>query len=331
MGRRNPSFGVCVRRVAAPGVAMILAATAGAAQARDPFVFATFNQGALARHAPLPAPAAAAPGVGSAITVDWTNETVLEQAPGEDLRIDGEAVRLGLQHRWTWGGTVLGIELPLLVTGGGVLDSTIENWHDWFGLPNGGREQLAQDAYRYRYLRNGTPVFDFGGSDAVVGDLRLSAARCTQGGGCWRALLQLPTADADRLLGGGLGLSAWYERGYALDDASRWTGAIAAGASALRSDGPLEEQQETLVPFGWLSLGYALTPSLEAGVQFYGHGPLYDDSELEALSRAGGQIVFGFRYRATAHTQWRLAVQEDLITRSSPDFVIHLGADWGGV
>src|SRR5690606_36588858 len=100
---------------------------------------------------------------------------------------------------------------PLLVTGGGMLDSMIENWHDWFGLPNGGRDQIARDQYRYQYLRGGQPpmqlptqpqpIFDIGGSDAGIGDIRLGVARCGEAGGCWRALAQLPTGDADRLLG----------------------------------------------------------------------------------------------------------------------------------
>ncbi|SFF23203.1 Protein of unknown function [Fontimonas thermophila] len=303
-------------------------AGATAAQAREPFVFAAFNQAALARHAPLPAPAAFAPHAGMAVVLDWTNETVLEQAGGEQVRLDGEALRLGLSRRWAWDDAVIGVELPLLVTGGGVLDAVIEHWHEWFGLPNGGREQIAQDEYRYRYVRDGVTVFDVGGSDDGIGDLRLSTARCIGTAGCWRALVQLPTADADRLLGGGLGGSLWYERGYALDRAGRWRGAIAGGGAALRADGPLKAQQRTRVPFGWVSLGYALTDVLDAGVQVYAHGALYDGSALDALSRAGGQVVFGVRYRGAAG-QWWLAVQEDALTRSSPDFVIHVAADWG--
>ncbi|MFP5306771.1 MAG: hypothetical protein ACLGI7_13230, partial [Gammaproteobacteria bacterium] len=59
-----------------------------------------------------------------------------------------------------------------------------------------------------------------------------------------------------------------------------------------------------------------------------GHAPLYDDSALDALTKSGGQLVFSFRYFGVAGTQWRLALQEDLVTQSSPDFVIHVAADW---
>ena len=82
------------------------------------------------------------------------------------------------------------------------------------------------------------------------------------------------------------------------------------------------------MPFGWLSLGYALTDALDAGVQFYWHAPLYDDSGLAALADPGGQLVFGFAYRSAAGTQWRLGIQEDPNIDASPDFVIHLSIDW---
>ncbi|MGB1562021.1 MAG: DUF3187 family protein [Sinimarinibacterium flocculans] len=311
--------------------AALLALVVPVAAASEAFVFPAFNQAALARHAPLPAPEGDAAD-GGRLTLDWTSESHFEQAGDEFLLLDGEILRLGLQQRWTWAGMQWSAELPLLVTGGGVLDSMIENWHDWFGLPNGGRDQIPRDQYRYQYQRGGQPpgetVFDIGGSDTAIGDIRLGLARCADGGGCWRALAQLPTGDADRLLGGGAGLSAWYERAYALGGTQRWSGAFAAGAGAVRGDGPVEDRQKTLVPFGWASLGYALLPSLQAGAQLYAHGPLYADSDLDAFTRSGLQVVFGFRYRSPGGIWWNLAVQEDPITKSSPDFVIHLASTW---
>lgn len=312
-----------LRTVCAAALALMCS---GVTEAGDAFVFPAFNQATLARHAPLPTPEGAAVD-GMRVTLDWTSESHFEQAGDEFLLLDGEILRLALQHRWTWAGLRWRAELPLLLTGGGVLDSMIENWHDWFGLPNGGRDQIPRDQYRYQYRVNDRAVFDIGGSDAAIGDVRLGVARCDQAGGCWRALAQWPTGDADRLLGGGAGLSASYERAYTLGAAARWSGVLAAGAGAARGKGPVEAQQKTLVPFGWASLGYALTPSLQAGAQVYLHGPLYEDSELGAFTRNGLQVVFGFRYRSSSGIWWNLAVQEDPITKSSPDFVIHMAVD----
>ncbi|MGH8443615.1 MAG: DUF3187 family protein [Solimonas sp.] len=314
--------------LAALAVSAASLVAAPAALAAEPFVFGTFNQAALARFAPLPTPQADSTGTGGRVSIDWTNEYVADQNSREDLLLDGESVRVGLAGRIRSGHWLFGAELPLLFTSGGSLDSLIENWHDWFGLPNGGREAEPRDLYRYRYARDGQTLLDLDSGKNGLGDARLYAARCDDGGGCWRTMLQLPTGDADRLMGGGLGLSAWYEQAYALGSAGDWTGSLAAGVSAVRSDGPLKDQQRQVIPFGWASIGYALTQSLDAGLQFYLHGPLYDDSDLDALSQAGGQLAFGFRYRPTPGLSTWLGIQEDVITESSPDFSIHIAADF---
>lgn len=296
--------------------------------AAPPFAFPVFNQAALARQHALPSPEAAAGGEGGRLQLDWTNEVLLEQAGAESVVLDGEALRLALTQRWTWNDWRFSAELPLLLTSGGVLDSMVEEWHEWFGLPNGGRDQLPRDDYRYAYTRGGTTVFDVTDTGAGIGDLRLTAGHCGEELRCLRVMLQLPTGDADQLEGGGLGIAGWYEQGFRLGATERWSGAVAAGASATRADGPLKDQAETLVPFGWASLAYALTERLDAGAQLYAHGPLYDDSALDALTRTGLQLSFGFRYAVGENTYWTLGMQEDLLTRSSPDFSIHLGVDW---
>jgi hypothetical protein len=311
------------------GIAVLGGLIGMPAQAREALVFPGFNQSALARFAALPVPSAGPGQLGPQLTVDWTSESVIDAAGTETLLLDGEILRAGLHYGWQWAGLELGVEVPLLFAGGGLLDAGIESWHDTFGLPNGGREQLPRDDYRYVYERDGQTVFDIDTGDSTVGDIRVSAARCGDGGGCLRALLQLPVADEDALLGGGLGASAWYEQAYVLDSTQRWTGVIAAGLSAQRAAGPLEALQNEVVPFGWVSIGYAITDRVDAGLQFYAHAPLYDDSALQPFSDAGGQLSFGFAFRPHSGSVWRLAVVEDLITESSPDFVIHFSVDLG--
>lgn len=314
-----------IRRLLLPAV-LLLSPVVHATDA--PFVFGTFNQAALARFAPLPTPQADSTDSGYRIALDWTNEYVADQSGGETLLLDGESLRLGLAARLRHGAWLFGAELPLLFTGGGSLDSVIENWHSWFGLPNGGREQRPRGKYAYRYSDNGVTVLDDEHGRSGLGDARLFAARCDDSGGCLRTMLQLPTGDADHLMGGSLGGAAWYEQAFAFSALGPWSGALAGGVSGVHGDGPLDDQQRHVIPFGWASLGYALTPALDAGAQFYLHGPLYRHSDLDALSRVGGQLAFGFRYRSTAGVSTWLGLQEDVITESSPDFSIHIAADF---
>ena len=53
----------------------------------------------------------------------------------------------------------------------------------------------------------------------------------------------------------------------------------------------LEDQQNSLIPFGGAGLFYRLIPRLELGAQYVMHGALYDDTEIDALKKPGGQLV----------------------------------------
>lgn len=296
-----------------------------AVAAAEPFVLATFNQAALARHAPLPTAAPADAAGWLRVTADWTSESVVDGDAGESLRLDGEALRLGFTLARARGPWRFSAELPLLATGGGELDAVIENWHSAFGLPNGGRETLPRGDYRYQYQRGAETLLDVDRGHDGLGDLRLGAGYCGETR-CLRSMLQLPTGDADQLLGGGLGLAVWAEQSLAFADG--WSGMLAAGLSGVRADGPLETMQREFIPFGWASLGYSFTERWALGAQFTLHGALYKDSELDGLSQTGGQLGVGLRYRSATAGEWWLGFQEDPLTESSPDFSIHAAFAW---
>ncbi|NKF21906.1 DUF3187 family protein [Solimonas marina] len=316
------------RRILLSGLCAVLVSPLAAAADDAPFVFGTFNQATLARFAPLPTPQADSTGSGYRVAVDWSNEYVADENGQETVLLDGESLRLGLSGRVAVGSWLFGAELPLLFNGGGVLDGLIENWHSWFSLPNGGREERPHGKYTFRYTDNGQTLLDVEHGHDGIGDARLFAARCNDSGGCLRTMLQLPTGNADDLLGGGLGAAAWYEQGFRAKTLGPWSGALAAGVSGVHGSGPLKDRQEHFIPFGWASLGYSLTSWLDAGAQFYLHAPLYKDSDLDTLSRVGGQLSFGFRARSASGISTWLGIQEDLITESSPDFSIHIAADF---
>src|SRR3989344_3325632 len=47
----------------------------------------------------------------------------------------------------------VGLELPLIHFGTGFLDSFIQNYHNAFGFPNGGRDQVQNGLFTYRITR----------------------------------------------------------------------------------------------------------------------------------------------------------------------------------
>lgn len=284
---------------------------------------AATNQAALARAFALPALGRAAPAVDGqwSLAFDIATEFVDKEAGGEALLLDGESQRWALG--WRGGiaeGWDIGIEIPLLHVGGGFMDGLVEDWHDLFGLPNGGREDAPQDRYRYAYTRDGVVVLDTEDDGTALGDVRVGIGRALGDGLMLRAELKLPTGDEDRLAGGNFGGALWTDWALPFDAASRWGGFLSAGVSANEKADALESQQNEIVPFGGVGLDLRLLDSLAALAQLYFHAPLYDETEIAALDRPGAMLTLGGRWCAGGGTCVELSFSEDLAVGVSPDF-----------
>lgn len=288
--------------------------------------FSGGNPASLARQAALPDPAPQAvldPGrVQWTAAVDIANEYAREKDADEDLEFDGESRRLRLGWRRGLGaGWEAGIEVPLLSTGGGALDSWIEDWHQSFGLPNGGREQVPQDRYRYRYSRGGNLLLDVDTGGSGLGDIALGLGRSLGGACVLRGLLKLPTGDAARLLGGTAGAAVWLDIG-ALPE-GRAAAAVSAGVAVNGRSDVLPDQQVRTIPFGALHLQLPVTARVSLQGRVLAHAAPYRGSDLHSLSRPGAPSSLGLRLR-TRSANFDFGFQEDPAVYASPDFTLYL-------
>ncbi len=294
--------------------------------------FPVHNEGALARTTALPdigEAAVLAPGDHAlGFTLDWTNEYVAQAKGDESLIIDGETQRYAAALRYGIAPDFeLGLSVPLLVTGGGVLDGIIQNWHHFWGLPDGGRNEAPKDRLLYEVQGNGQTLLDVSRSATGLGDIEVSGGWQLAHPLALRAMVKLPTGDENRLTGGNLGSALWLDwdpfRNFG--GSRRWFGFVSAGASINQKSSVLSEYQQQLVGFGGLGAGYRVLQRLSLIAQFYSHTPLYSGTALDALQKPGGQLSFGGRWTFNPHTAVDLGIQEDLITNSSPDVSFHLG------
>lgn len=314
----------------ASALACLLVGGAQAAAAGFDSGFPIFNEGALAQGFALPALGAAAvlsPGVWQQrLALDWTNEYVAESdADGERLTEDGETQRYALGiRRGLSDGFELGLQVPVYLIGGGVLDGPIESWHSFWNLPDGGRRQAPKNRVLYRYQLGGQRLLNVDSSHAGVGDVRLSGGWQAAPGLALRALVKLPTGQTARLTGGNAGGALWADYSPQLETDSRWFGFLSAGGSYSGGAQPLAPLARRWVGLAGGGLGYHLIAGLALQGQLYFHTPLYRHTALDALHRPGLQLALGGRYVFSAHTAFEAGFQEDLITNSSPDFSIHL-------
>lgn len=290
--------------------------------------FPVHNQGALQRSAMLPALGAAqtADATAWSAALDLTTEYYNAATATESVLQDGESARFALTWRAPLGETLeWNLELPLLVLGGGFMDRMIEDWHGWFGLPNGGRELAPRDRYQYRYVRNGVTQLDVTGSGTYLGDVRAGLGWQWSESTALRAQLKLPTGDGGALAGGNAGLALWFDHALGFADGSRWSGYLSAGGSAIDEPEVLADLQPRAAAFGGLGLGYRVSERFSIASQLYAHSALFRDTELDGLKKPGLQFVLGASWRLASGTRLSLAFQEDPIVSSSPDFSLHVG------
>ncbi|MDO8528026.1 MAG: DUF3187 family protein [Deltaproteobacteria bacterium] len=140
----------------------------------------------------------------------YSNIFEKESTPAFGENLDMELWRLG----WvaTYGvlpNMEVGIEVPLLHFDGGFLDSFIQNYHDFFGFPNGGRDQVADDVYNYRVTRGGGLLYNAGSQKINLGDITLFSKHQLLHEGelvpglSWRFGFKIPSGDSEGGLGSG--------------------------------------------------------------------------------------------------------------------------------
>jgi hypothetical protein len=303
--------------------------------------FYTVNQSPMAQIFGLPAAESAtiqAPGhLWSLLAFDMANNYANYTQGREQIVLDGESYRTTLALRYgVLDELELGVDLPFTGYDGGVLDGAIEAWHGFFGLPQGGRLQAPNNRLLFSYSRDNQERLRLDRSNFGLGDLRLGAGwqmyhdhAAQPRALALRASLKLPTGASSKLRGSGSTDFALWLTGsddYLLPGSwGHLTLFGAGGALALTNGRVLEEQQNNLVGFGTLGLGWAPAQWIALKTQLALHSPFFTQSELSELGKPTVQLVFGGTLALASRTALDIGVSEDVSVGTSPDFAIHLG------
>lgn len=264
---------------------------------------------------------------------DLASNYTFKNTGNESLLFDGEINRStffysrGVADNWEWG-----VQIPFVSHGGGSLDAFIEDWHDTFGLPQGGRDVAPHNQLTYFYQRNGVTKLLLTESASGIGDLRLTMGKQWSSTGkntrlALRGLLSFPTGDSDELRGSGsTDVAVWATA----DQTRQWfdfPGSLFGGGGLLlMGDGDvLADQQRHFAAFGSLGAGAHVLPRMSLKLQLDIHSPLYDDSGLEQINATAVRLLMGGDLQLTKNIKLDLMVSEDITVHASPDVVFHLG------
>jgi len=257
---------------------------------------------------------------------------VVDNDGDESVFLDGETTRISLAMEYGWSPAWSArVTLPWVAHDAGFLDSVINNWHDLFGMSDGGRSRYPEDAFRYA-LDTPQTQFDFTDSDEGVGDIRLelnrSFYRLPGQAASISVGFKLPTGDEDAFTGSGAGdvfttvrfsgeqLSAlplsWHAQG----------GYLWAGSSDRFGPG-----QERGLWFAGIAADWRFARRWSLLAQYDSHAaPL--DSAIDGLGKASGLLSFGLRFYPDRHWSIEASFVEDIIVESAPDITFQATLRW---
>lgn len=272
---------------------------------------------------------AATPGAGNlavALHSAIANNYVLDVQEPEALLLDGETVRLALELRYGIGDDWdVQLELPWQGQDGGKLDSLIDDWHDFWGMPGGGRSQAPHDRLRYHYQWPDGET-DFSDNDSGVGDISVALNRVIYRSGNTVGSLALGykfgSGDEDAFLGSGsddVYIAGRFSGAHLSDLPLTWHGQLGylrAGKIAL-----LNKLQERDLWFAGLALDWAIHPKFSLLAQVDLHAAPFD-SELKALGDEAVMVSLGARWRFSPNWSVDASFVEDARVETAPDVTL---------
>ncbi|MBD3293841.1 MAG: DUF3187 family protein [Armatimonadia bacterium] len=255
---------------------------------------------------------------------------VKEQKAGELISVDGEFLRTSLLWERGVGSRVqVGLEIPFLYYMSGFLDAFVENFHDFFGFPQGDRDKYPRNHFDATYQQNNRTFFESSEDKFGLADIPLY---CKVGlvdpeeggfGLAARGLLELPAGSEDKGFGSGK-----LDGGAGLLAQAAFTPSLAAYLNVdhtWRSDPDAFRGVEAAnVTHGSLALEKALSPVFSLVAQTdYQTRPL-TGADLHEFKRPKWNASLGFGWRTGRDTMLKFYFTEGITTHTTADFAVGL-------
>lgn len=253
------------------------------------------------------------------------SHSIDETSDGEVLRFDGETTRLGITYRYGVSDQLdIGVEVPYLWHQSGNLDSLIDSWHDFFGLPEGSRPMREQDQLEFVYANSQTTLIDVTNNAHGVGDVRVLAgwklAQTATHSTALQLGVKLATGDSDRLMGsGGTDVSLGIARDtIGVLGKANLSSFYRVNITYLGEPDRLANRFNDLVGQFSFGFGYRTDQNVDFRLQSRIRSAVYD-SDIDNLGATSMSLTFGADFRLSEYNRLVLSVGEDVKSGSAPD------------
>lgn len=258
-------------------------------------------------------------------SVYLTNAFQNNQQGNETLILDVENYRYDFSIAYQKNKWRLSTTVPLIFNEGGSFDDAIEDWHDFFGLPQGGRTSRPHNQLDIIYTRDGQTFFSQTQATNDIGDIAVSLSySLTNSDKNLSAIsfaIDLPTGSEKNISGNdAVDVALWLSQAYRASKLTSVYGLF--GVSLPGQGGQLERLQESAVWVGQIGLEHQLYPDWSAILQFDAHTAFIEGSQLRALGNSF-QVQIGLRVKQiTEDHDIDLFFSEDILVGSAPDITI---------
>ncbi len=251
-----------------------------------------------------------------------TNTLNIESINQEHIYLDYEAYRFNLSYQYgintQWN---IKIDIPVIHQTGGLWDSPIDNWHQFFGMPRANRPFVEDNRYTIRYSNQSQTQLEFDDSNSTLGDIQIAVARSLlQNNNTTLSLwssLKLPTGNEAKLSSNGaIDIAAWLAINQRLSD--HWMLNVNAGAVVLGANHYQHMPLSDYAFYGHAMLGWSVSESIDLKLQLQGHSSYYQHSELKILGDSYF-LTFGGSININSCNQLDFALSEDIKVEASPD------------
>ena len=262
--------------------------------------------------------------LGVALHSSIASHYVADSNVDEFLNLDGETLRFALELRYglaqNWD---IQLEVPWLDHSGGNLDSLINDWHDLWGMPDGGRKDVPDDLLDYRYAARSGASFSLQDDASGMGDVSVSLSHAFYREDKSVASLVLGykfgTGDEEDLLGSGADdafIAVRFSGEHLSDLPLSWHGQ--AGYLRTGDSDLLGDIQEQDLWFAGISVDWQVAERWSLIAQVDSHAAPVD-SDITALGDEAVMLTLGGRWRFAQNWALDFSVIEDIRVETAPD------------
>lgn len=254
----------------------------------------------------------------------------------EFVNLDGETLRFALDLRYgLGGGWDVQLEVPWLEQSGGHLDKAIDNWHDLWGMSDGGRSGVPRDLLDYQYASTVPGEgFSLQDDDSGLGDITVALnwafSRSADAAASIALGYKFGVGDDEQFLGSGADdvfVALRFSGAHMTDLPLSWHGQLGylrAGDSDL-----LDGFQEQNLWFAGLSLDWRIAERWSLLAQLDSNAAP-TDSQLTALGDTAVTFTAGARWRFATHWSVDVSLVEDIAVETAADVAFQASLRYRG-